>query len=257
MKCFSLVAAIVLAALCTSTNVAQDCGCNGNVGYVTTGSYASSAPCGQTYAQPMMTSYASQGCSGCYNTSIAPAVSCGSGCATSNDCCNRGWRTNRNRNCNACSTACNTSGCNTSGCGSTSGCSGCGQTYASMPVNSGNCGCSGTYTSNSGCCGSQASNGCCGSSTFAMNRQVRRGCGSNSNCGGYNNCGGGVVYSGGQNMSGCGDCVSGSVPVDGSMIQGNGMNQEMGTPVPASNSDVEPAVGGEKAADMPPSPEDT
>lgn len=266
MKRFSLVAAIVLAAFCTSTTVAQNCGCDGNVGYVTTGSYAASAQYGQTYAQPMMTSYASQGCSGCYNTSIAPAVSYGSGCESSNACCNRGWRANRNRCCDTRSTGCYTSGCNTSGCGNTSGCSGYGQTYASMPVSNGNCGTyaaapvsagncgsSGTYTSGSNC------GNCCGSSTYAMNRQVRRGCGSynnrgswGSNYGSYNNCGGGAVPCGGQITSGgCGDCISGSVPA-GTMIQGNEMNQEIGTPVPSADSDVEPGT-----ATPPPSPEDT
>ena len=67
MRSLSFLAAIAIAAFCMGDLMAQCSSCGTN--------YA--AP-----AVPMMTSYASVGCNGCYQTSMAPSVSYGGGCSS-------------------------------------------------------------------------------------------------------------------------------------------------------------------------------
>ncbi len=247
MKSFSFVAAVAIMAFCMSDAMAQ-CGCTASV-----------AP--SYNSVPMMTSYASQGCGGCYSTSMAPAVSncgtcgtyssyapscgtssvCGSSCGTYTNSCNtcRRVRVRRGSTCGTtCGSTCGTSYAST--CGST-----CGTSYAST--------CGTSYASTCGStCGTNYGSSC---GTYT------------SNCGrgimpiaGGNNCGCGMSYSSmpvtvantgcgcGAVASGCSDCNAGAVPTtDGVVVEGGA------APVPA-----EETVPAEAAAeDTPPTPDDT
>ncbi len=235
MRSFALLAAMAAMVFCSSDLMAQGCGCSGGNSYAAPMSYGTPVQYSASTATPMMTSYASQGCSGCYQTSMAPATytasnasynsgsgssCCGgtyassnSGCCDNNGCCSR-------RSCRRARRSC----CSNNRCG---------QTYTAAPATN--------------CCSQPVQSGCCGSNGGMVygGGMVASGCGCNSGM----MYGNGMMYGGQMMTSGCSDCVN-NVPAT---MQNDGAIIENAAPVPTGDSELET----ENKVDTPPTPDDT